>query len=249
MKQIRLLPLLLTAISGLLILKLAGLWLGLGPEVQGVVSAYAQTEPAQSEPAPDEADQPAAADENSEEAVATATDGEPPPLETNPDQVGEIVTGAESMSPARIAILQRLAQRRRVLDDYQRELELRENLLDATEIRLREKLEELKAVEARIQTAIGARDEEQQAQLQGLVVMYENMKPKDAARIFDRLEMPVLIELVKQMNARKMAEILAKMTSESAEALTVEIARQGRQEAVPMPVSAEGELPRIGATN
>jgi flagellar motility protein MotE (MotC chaperone) len=243
MKQIRLLPLLLTAISGLLILKLAGLWLGIGPEVQGVVSAYAQTEPAQ-----EEAGQSAAPEEAPEEAVA-AVATEDPPLETNPDGVGEIVANEESMSPARIAILQRLAQRRRALDEYQRELELRENLLDATEIRLQEKLAELRAVEERIQTAIGARDEEQQAQLQGLVVMYENMKPKDAARIFDRLEMPVLIELVQQMNARKMAEILAKMTSETAEALTVEISRLGRQDAVPMPVSADGELPRIGSAN
>lgn len=243
MKQIRLLPLLLTAISGLLILKLAGLWLGIGPEVQGIVSAYAQTEPA-----PEETGQPAAPEEAPEEAVA-AVATEDPPVETNPQRVGEVVANEETMSPARIAILQRLAQRRRALDDYQRELELRENLLDATEMRLQEKLAELKAVEERIQTAIGARDEEQQAQLQGLVIMYESMKPKDAARIFDRLEMPVLIELVQQMNARKMAEILAKMTSASAEALTVEIARQGRQDAVPMPVSADGELPRIGSAN
>ncbi len=243
MRQIRLLPLLLTAISGLLILKLAGLWLGIGPEVQGVVSAYAQTEPVS-----DGADQPAATEEVPGEAVAGA-ETEDAPLGINPNEVGEIVATEETMSPARIAILQRLAQRRRALDDYQRELELRENLLVATEKRLQEKLEELKAVEARIQTAIGARDEEQQAQLQGLVVMYENMKPKDAARIFDRLEMSVLIELVQQMNARKMAEILANMSSESAEALTVEISRKGRQDAVPIPVSADGELPRIGSAN
>jgi len=233
--------LLLTAVSCLLILKLAGFWLGAGSQVQGVTSAYAQTEPA-TEVAATEEEPTEAAD------VAEAAVEEDLPLETHPDQIGELAT-REEMSPARVAILERLSERRRVLDAYQRELELRENLLDATESRLQEKIEELKSIEARIQVTIGARDEEQQAQLQGLVVMYENMKPKDAARIFDRLEMPVLIELVQQMNARKMAEILANMTSESAENLTVEIARQGHQEAVPMTPSNDGELPRISSAN
>ncbi len=243
MKQIRLLPLLLIAISSLLILKLTGFWLGGGPEVQGIVSAYAQTEPA-----PEEAGQQVDSEEAPEEADAAVETINLAP-DANPDGAVESVANEEFISPARIAILQRLAQRRQALDEYRRELELRENLLEATEIRLQEKLEELRAVEERIQTTIGARDEEQQAQLEGLVVMYENMKPKDAARIFDRLEMSVLIELVQQMNARKMAEILANMTSESAEALTVEIARKGRQDAVPMPVNADGELPRVGSAN
>ncbi len=245
MNQIRLLPLLMVAIASLLTLKLAGMWAGEGQEFQGVVSAYAQSEEAVAD-----TEQVAASDEAEQETPVEAVVAEEErPLETHPDQIGEQVGGGQFVSAAREAILARLGQRREALDEYQRELELRESLLEATENRLQEKLEELKAVEARIQSTIGAREEEQQAQLEGLVVMYENMKAKDAARIFDRLAMPVLIDLVSQMNARKMAEILAAMTSESAERLTVEIARRGQQEAVPMAVSANGELPRLTDAN
>ena len=54
--------------------------------------------------------------------------------------------------------------------------------------------------------------------------MYENMKAKDAARIFDRLDLKILVDVSLQMNPRKMSEILAQMAPESDERLTVELA-------------------------
>ena len=42
--------------------------------------------------------------------------------------------------------------------------------------------------------------------------MYENMKPKDAAKVFDRLEMPVLFEIASQIAPRKMSDILGLMS-------------------------------------
>jgi len=56
--------------------------------------------------------------------------------------------------------------------------------------------------------------------------MYEGMKPKDAAKVFDRLEMPVLFEITSQIAPRKMADILGLMAPEVAERLTVEMARR-----------------------
>lgn len=54
--------------------------------------------------------------------------------------------------------------------------------------------------------------------------MYENMKPKDAARIFDTLDMDILLSVVEQMRGRKMSPILAAMNPEVAQRLTVELA-------------------------
>ena len=56
--------------------------------------------------------------------------------------------------------------------------------------------------------------------------MYEGMKPKDAARVFDRLEMGVLIEIATKIAPRKMSDIMGLMSSEAAERLTVEMARR-----------------------
>ena len=54
--------------------------------------------------------------------------------------------------------------------------------------------------------------------------MYETMKPKEAAKIFDRLDIKVLLEVASQIKPQRMSEIMAQMTPEAAERLTVELA-------------------------
>jgi flagellar motility protein MotE (MotC chaperone) len=129
-------------------------------------------------------------------------------------------------SPGERAVLERLQDRRQELDTRSRELEMRESLIKAAEKRLEAKVGELKDVESRVTTAVGNRDKAEAERFKSIVAMYENMKSKDAARIFDRLELKILVEVSTQMNPRKMSEILAQMTSEGAERLTVELANR-----------------------
>jgi flagellar motility protein MotE (MotC chaperone) len=79
--------------------------------------------------------------------------------------------------------------------------------------------------------------------------MYEAMKPKDAARVFDRLGHDVLVPVVMQMNPRKMSEVLAVMSPEAAEKLTVALATRSRAAAAPAATAAavlpSTELPAI----
>ena len=67
------------------------------------------------------------------------------------------------------------------------------------------------------------------------------MKPKDAARVFDRLEMTVLIEIASQIAPRKMSDILGLMQPEAAERLTVELARRAGGDKS----AAQADLPKI----
>jgi flagellar motility protein MotE (MotC chaperone) len=59
--------------------------------------------------------------------------------------------------------------------------------------------------------------------------MYENMKAKDAAKIFDRLDLRILAEVADAMNPRRMSDILGAMAPEAAERLTVELANRSGQ--------------------
>jgi flagellar motility protein MotE (MotC chaperone) len=52
------------------------------------------------------------------------------------------------------------------------------------------------------------------------------MKPKDAAKVFDRLDMAVLIEIASKIAPRKMSDIVGLMQPDAAERLTVELARR-----------------------
>ena len=71
--------------------------------------------------------------------------------------------------------------------------------------------------------------------------MYEGMKPKDAAKVFDRLDMSVLFEIASQIAPRKMSDILGLMAPEAAERLTIEMARR----AAPDRSASAVELPKI----
>ena len=85
------------------------------------------------------------------------------------------------------------------------------------------------------------RDETDNARLKSVITMYETMKPKDAAKIFDRLDIKVLIEVASQMKPQVMAAIMAQMTPENAERLTVELATRSGGDRTLNPMS----LPKI----
>ena len=147
------------------------------------------------------------------------------------------------VSASERAILERLQSRRQELEARAREIDIRESLLKAAEKRIESRSDELKATESRITTATQQKTEADNARFKGIITMYEGMKPKDAAKVFDHLEMPVLIEIATQIAPRKMSDILGLMSTEAAERLTVEMARRaGSDQSVS--ASAAG-LPKI----
>jgi flagellar motility protein MotE (MotC chaperone) len=167
-------------------------------------------------------------------AKAYAEASEPPPQ----DLPKPLLSAGER------AVLESLQQRRQELETRSREMEVRDSLLKAAEKRIEQRLQDVKDAETRISGASAKREEEDQAKFKSLVTMYENMKAKEAAKIFDRLELRVLVELANKMNPRRMSDILGVMTPEAAERLTIEIAnRSGALGGGSAP--AASDLPKI----
>ena len=103
-------------------------------------------------------------------------------------------------------------------------------------------MQELKELETRLTGITNKKDEAETAKFKSFVSMYENMKAKDAAKVFDRLNMRVLLEIVNAMNPRRMADILGQMTPDVVERLTIEIAnRSGAVDKAATPI----DLPKI----
>jgi flagellar motility protein MotE (MotC chaperone) len=121
-------------------------------------------------------------------------------------------------------LLARLADRRGKLDDLAKELDMRASLVAAAEKRLDERTAALKAMEDRINAIVDTQKAAEDAQFKSLVSLYENMRPQDAATIFDALDMEVLLRVSRAINPRKMAPIMAKMNPQVAQALTVRLA-------------------------
>ena len=240
-RNIRVIPVVLVAVAGLATLKVAGLVINGGYvfdyQPNSVKKSWAQENlnfpTGREDPditgsthgEPKEAPKPAAPESKPEGTAVKMDEAQP------------------QVSASERAILERLQARRQEIEARQREIDIRESLLKSAEKRIEGKVEEMKAVESRI-TATQAEQKAAEAQrLKGLVTMYEGMKPKDAARVFDRLEMGVLIEIASAIAPRKMSDILGLMSSEAAERLTVEMARRangGGDQA-----ASAGDLPKI----
>jgi flagellar motility protein MotE (MotC chaperone) len=230
-RNIRVIPVVLVAIFGLAVLKVAGLVIDGGyvfdykPET--TKRSWAQetfnfptgkTDPADVTGSVHEKPK----EEKKEEAAPAAAPAvaKPDGVVLHPDEA------TQAVSPSERAILERLQARRQELEARAREIDIRESLLKAAEKRIETRVEELKGVESRISTATTQKNEVDAASFKGIITMYEAMKPKDAAKVFDRLEMPVLFEIASQIAPRKMSDILGLMSPEAAERLTVEMARR-----------------------
>src|SRR5882757_2434535 len=241
-RDIRVIPVVLVAIFGLAVLKVAGLVIDGGYvfDYQPQTTKRSWAEETFNFPTgkidPVEVTGSVQEKPKEEPAVPTAATAKPDGVVINPEQ-------AQPVSPSERAILERLQARRQELEARSREIDIRESLLKAAEKRIEARVEELKGVEARISTATEQKSEADAARFKGIITMYEGMKPKDAAKVFDRLEMPVLIEIASQIAPRKMSDILGQMSSEAAERLTVELANRATMSADRS--TDAGNLPKI----
>jgi flagellar motility protein MotE (MotC chaperone) len=135
-------------------------------------------------------------------------------------------TPAQKFSASEVELLQSLSKRRDELDQRSAELDQRDLLLKATEQRIDDKIDQLKKMQAEIDTALGKVDEQEDQRLQSLVRIYEAMKPQDAAAIFDKLEQPVLMQVLTRMKDKTVAQILPHLDGDRARAITTALAER-----------------------
>lgn len=146
-----------------------------------------------------------------------------------PAQCGPDQQQATPEQRAERELLQALRARRGELDAREQALLTREVVTEATERRAARRLEELTELQRQTAAAAGAaereRSEREEAGWRQTVKLYEGMRPRDAAAIFDDLELSVLVPLAHRLRDAKAAPILGAMRPERARALTAELAR------------------------
>lgn len=222
--HIRLLPTLIGAAGVLLFLRIGAMAADTAPEPAapaagaeegaGQGKAGAEAGPA---PAPKEA--PKDKEEAGGEAKASAA-GSSTPTPMSRSAISLPSTKGEA------DVLERLAERRAALEAREKDVALREKMLAATERQMDAKLSELKQLEQKLEVLVTKRNELEETQISGLVKTYESMKPEDAARIFNRLERGILVDVASRMKPAKIGAVLAAMEAARAQDLTVLLARR-----------------------
>ncbi len=131
-------------------------------------------------------------------------------------------------SAVELELLQKLSKRREELAVWESNLQIKEAALGATEQRIDEKIAQVESLKKAVAAALAEYNKIEDAEIASLVKIYENMKPADAARIFNELERPILLLIVDRMSEKKVAPVLAAMDPRRAKMLTVDLAEQRR---------------------
>ena len=152
-------------------------------------------------------------------------------------QVTKIAVPPPPVPAAELQILQDLRRRRQALDEREHRLDQQEALVQSAGLKLQAKLDELTVLQQRLEQIEDARRKRDSGNWTGLVKMYEDMKPRDAAAIFNVLDLPVLLEVLDRMDEHKAAAVLSGMLPERARLATQMLAqKRTHQDPVVVPV-------------
>lgn len=143
------------------------------------------------------------------------------PIET--EQKGGLIN---NLTRSEMELLKELSKRRETLDKEKADLNVREQVLKATENKIDKKVSELKTLQTQLEELMKQYEQKENSKILSLVKIYESMKPKDAAKIFNELEMPVLLKVVSNMKEIKVAPVIASMDPVKARELSIELSKQ-----------------------
>jgi flagellar motility protein MotE (MotC chaperone) len=252
MKAPRILPLVAVAIGGLLAVKAVSTLAGAPSflkSAQARAEAASATEKAKPKSKAKASAKPAAkpADAAADPAAApggSATSPSPSAAASEPPGLPDLIkasTGTPSaapicapsaaelakeagLSPAELRVLQSLQARRGQLDQREQALQTELALLQAAETKVDAKLKAFNELKAQVQGLMGEADQKQADEVDRLVKVYSDMKPKDAAAVMTQLDDKVRIPVAAKMKERVLALVLSQMTPVEAKKLTEKLA-------------------------
>ncbi|MBX2831429.1 MAG: hypothetical protein KTR23_09660 [Rhodospirillales bacterium] len=228
MSGVRILP--LVVLVGLMVLSMRVVNLFSGSSDVAVTSepvavSMVQTAQAQApatEPAAEQAATPENGDPGLDDPAGLTMEGDP--LNGDSDIAPTLGGDPTLFTQEEIDLLQNLSVRRGELDRKEQRLDERESLIAAAEARIDAKIEEMKSLKTAIEGLVETKEAQEDDRIKKLISVYEKMKPKDAARIWNDLDMDILLQVALGMREANTAAVLSQMTPDRARALTTELA-------------------------
>lgn len=167
---------------------------------------------------------PAQSQQSAEHANAAAGSASAPAAQCEIPSLADMA----GLSQSEVQVLQALSARRAELDRRSTEMQTQGELMTAAERRLDERLAELRRLEATVNDLLGHLDEAQEQRIASLVDVYQRMRAKDAATVFDGLDDDVLVQVASRMRQTNLAEVMGRMNPDRARHLTQMLADRAR---------------------
>ena len=153
----------------------------------------------------------AAAEDKKKEGPEPATDT--PPMVTDlPEKIEALDVPEE--------VLRSLMRERELVEQQKQEIEVRKTEVALALERLEEEKMSLTELKTSIEDLLARVEANKTDDLNRLIEFYKNMKPADAARIMDDLDIETTVMVLGEMNPRTAAPILAKVSPVRARAVS-----------------------------
>jgi len=123
-------------------------------------------------------------------------------------------------------LLQQLRKRRKEIESDKDKLPAEKMALESIKQYIDNRLDVLENLQNKLKPQFNNTNQNDGKKIQKLVKVYESMKPKEAAKIFNDLQIGVLVEMTLNMKESRLAAILAEMKPEKARELTSILATQ-----------------------
>ena len=143
-------------------------------------------------------------------------------------QCDPTITQLSGLSQSEVEVLQALSARRQTLDQRATQIETQDDMMAAAQRRIDERLAELHQLETRVNGLLGQLDQAQEQRLAALVDVYQRMRAKDAANVFNGLDDTVMVQVASRMRQANLAEVMGRMQPDRARHLTQLLADRAR---------------------
>jgi hypothetical protein len=130
-------------------------------------------------------------------------------------------------------LLRAIEERNRQLDAWASDLADRARMLEVIEARAAEQVRALEAQRRALETTLAGVEQGAEAEVTRLVKIYENMNPKEAARIFEAMPAEVAAGFIRRMSENKSALVMGRLNAQHAYAITLAMANSPEPAAKP----------------
>ncbi len=145
-------------------------------------------------------------------------------VKTELPSVATVAAVSETIKPVTATMdendyLFQLNERKKSLDVREEELNKKSAEIDKQKVELEQKLKDLESSRQKISALLQDRIKADSAKVDTLVQVYSNMKPQQAAKIFENMDEDLVIEILSRMKKKNAADILNLVKTDKAQVL------------------------------
>ncbi len=162
----------------------------------------------------------------SNEKITEKTDEKKDKAVTGKDEKQEVASEVvkKEFSDEDISHFAKLNERKRELDAREEELNRLEQELTKQKAEMAQRLKDLEGTRRQISSVLEEKVHGDDKKVDSLVQMYSNMKPQQAAKVFETMDEDLAIEILGRMKKKPAAEILNLVKAEKAQVLSEKFA-------------------------